>query len=639
VLVGKALGPFLIESELGTGAMGTVYRAVRQDTGKVVAIKVIALGLLGNEKAVERFEREGEILKSLKHPNIVRFVGTGSVRKTPFFIMEFVEGESLDKLLVRRGAFPWEDVVDLGGQLCDALQHAHQKGIIHRDLKPSNLMILTDGMLKLTDFGIAKGAELAALTATDCTVGTAAYMSPEQCRGAKTLTAKSDLYSMGVVFYELLTGRKPFEKDSPIEMFRAHCEETFERPSRFVMDIPVWLDNLVSHLLEKKPENRPFDAAMVAKALDEVEQKVAELRSAGVDAATARSTDRGSKRPADETDRKAARTLRAAAARRRLRRRTVPFAERKWVQAVMLSTALVGLAALVFWLTRPPSADKLFHQVQAAAERRDVDTVKDKAATYLRIYGDRDEDRTRQVRAWVRELRTERLESQLINRIHGKLKRKPTGEVETLAFAAIESEDEGDTVTAAENWQKLKAKVEEDGGQDATVYGWLAQKKLDDLVGLQKRDARLADDLDRERMPETNAAKPDVGAAEQACADALRFEQFGDLSRARDRWNDIREKYVKTPEDRGWAVLAAVHDRKLKSEAVSGAEKERDFRRTLVAGRFAEAEAVPANADRSDRWRAVSICREIIALYAKDADTELGAFAGKARELVKKRGW
>src|SRR4051812_46337091 len=172
MLVGKDLGPFRIDSELGSGAMGYVYRATRRDTGQMVAIKVIAYGLLGNETAVKRFEREADILKQLKHPHIVRFIGTGSYKRTPFFIMEYVEGESLDRVLARRGAFGWDEVVVLGRQLCAALQHAHQKGVIHRDLKPSNLMILKDDTLKLTDFGIAKASDVTALTAANCTVGT-----------------------------------------------------------------------------------------------------------------------------------------------------------------------------------------------------------------------------------------------------------------------------------------------------------------------------------------------------------------------------------------------------------------------------------------------------------------------------------
>src|SRR5206468_9649378 len=140
-----------------------------------------------------RFEREWEILKQLKHPNIVRLIATGRISGTPFYAMEFVEGEALDEVMARRGRISWEEVVRLGRQLCAALQHAHEKGIVHRDLKPSNLIMLKDDTLKLTDFGIAKDMDVTALTAQNLTVGTAAYMSPEQCRGEKTVSAKSDL--------------------------------------------------------------------------------------------------------------------------------------------------------------------------------------------------------------------------------------------------------------------------------------------------------------------------------------------------------------------------------------------------------------------------------------------------------------
>src|SRR5262245_45969610 len=239
--VGKTFGPFELEKELGSGAMGTVYRARFQQDGKeekTVALKVIAFGLSSNEQALNRFERESDILKQLRHPNIVRLFATGRYKGTPFFAMEYVEGESLDKVLERRGRVGWEEVVHYGRQLCAALQHAHEKEIIHRDLKPSNLMVLEDGTLKLTDFGIAKDMDMTALTGANCTVGTASYMSPEQCRGEKVLTTKSDLYSLGVVFYELLTGEKPFQAESPVDMFMKHVNEPAPRPSWRALDIP-----------------------------------------------------------------------------------------------------------------------------------------------------------------------------------------------------------------------------------------------------------------------------------------------------------------------------------------------------------------------------------------------------------------
>ncbi|MCX7701309.1 MAG: serine/threonine protein kinase, partial [Gemmataceae bacterium] len=131
MIIGQRIGPFELKEELGSGAMGTVYKAVYED-GRVVALKVISLGLANNETAIRRFEREAEILKQLKHPNIVRLFGAGRTKGTPYFAMEFVQGESLDHVLARRVRFSWEEVVQIGKQVCAALQHAHEKGIIHR---------------------------------------------------------------------------------------------------------------------------------------------------------------------------------------------------------------------------------------------------------------------------------------------------------------------------------------------------------------------------------------------------------------------------------------------------------------------------------------------------------------------------
>src|SRR5262249_725518 len=149
---------FEIVQELGSGAMGTVYRAKFHKDGKVVpvALKVVALGLLGNEGAMARVDREANILKQLRHPHIVKLDARRHYRKPPFIAMEFIDGEAPDRVLARRGRMSWEEVVAFGKQLCQALQYAHEKGIIHRDLKPSNLMLTNEGVLKLTDFGIAK---------------------------------------------------------------------------------------------------------------------------------------------------------------------------------------------------------------------------------------------------------------------------------------------------------------------------------------------------------------------------------------------------------------------------------------------------------------------------------------------------
>src|SRR5258708_22863618 len=229
MLVGKELGPYTVDKELGSGAMGTVYRGKHKTSRERVAIKLMSPSLGSGEQARLRFIRELDILKQLNHPNIVRYKGSGRYHGAPFFIMEYVEGDSLDHVMARRDRLTWEEIVEMGAQLCAALQHSHDKGIIHRDLKPSNVMVLRDGTVKLTDFGIAKDTDVTALTAANATVGTASYMSPEQCRGVKDLTHKSDLYSMGVMFFELLTGRKPFQAASIMDMFTQHLTGTFER--------------------------------------------------------------------------------------------------------------------------------------------------------------------------------------------------------------------------------------------------------------------------------------------------------------------------------------------------------------------------------------------------------------------------
>ena len=169
-------------------------------------------------------------------------------------------------------------------------------------------MLTDEGILKLTDFGIAKDVDVTALTGANNTIGTAAYMSPEQCKGERVLTGKSDIYSLGVVFYELLTGRKPFVAESSVDMFLMHVQGTFTRPAQLNPDIPIWLDTLICQMLEKKPEHRPRDAAMVGQVLEEIAEKVASQVSAGADMAGARV---GPRAIGDADDRAAARAIRA----------------------------------------------------------------------------------------------------------------------------------------------------------------------------------------------------------------------------------------------------------------------------------------------------------------------------------------
>ena len=164
-------------------------------------------------------------------------------------------------------------MVELGIQICDALQYAHQNGVVHRDLKPSNLMMAPDGKVKLTDFGIAKDLDATALTGTGRTLGTAAYMAPEQIRGNPAVSHKTDLYALGVVLYQLLVGKPPFEGSTPVVLMHSHLNEAAPRPSARIQEIPKALDELVVNLMAKSPTDRPWDAAVVGMKLTELRDK------------------------------------------------------------------------------------------------------------------------------------------------------------------------------------------------------------------------------------------------------------------------------------------------------------------------------------------------------------------------------
>lgn len=272
-MIGEKLGSFRIQETLGAGAMGAVYLAVHEPTGKVAALKIISADVAKRNNTSRRFEREADILKQFDHPNIVRWLGVGRFQGTSYLAMEYIEGTTLEQLLAQRGALPWREVVELGIQICSALHYAHQRGVVHRDIKPSNLMITASGQVKLTDFGIAKDLDATNLTATGRTLGTAAYMAPEQIRGTPAVSHKTDLYALGVVLYQMLTGRPPYEGATAVVLMHCHLNEPVPRPSARTAEIPKALDELVVKLMAKGPADRPWDADAVGFALTELRDK------------------------------------------------------------------------------------------------------------------------------------------------------------------------------------------------------------------------------------------------------------------------------------------------------------------------------------------------------------------------------
>jgi serine/threonine-protein kinase len=614
---GQQLGPFTVDQQIGRGGMGTVYRARRTDNGQTVALKVMSPRLNGDDAHLLRFEREAAILKQLRHPNIVRLLGTGRIRSSPFIVMEYVDGSSVDRLLQRRGRFGWEEVVRLGGQLCSALQHAHQQGIIHRDLKPANLLLLPDGTVKLTDFGIAKDVDQDGLTASGCAVGTAAYMAPEQCRGERNLSHKADLYALGVVLYELLTGRTPFRADNSLDMLVLHTEGRFERPSRLALDMPIWLDTLVCHLLEKEPDKRPYDATIVARALADVEEKALAQQSAGLDPTQVRRSAR-----VEESDREAARALQAAA-RGDLRRPSgPPLHERRWVQATGLAAALAGIVGVLYLALRPADPNRLFAEAERAMASTNPDDW-DRARQgplrqYLQQFGGRDDERTRQASAWADRADVHRLERQLTAR--AKLSLRPSDDGERAGREALQAEEAGNLTTAAEQWRKAA----EADSPEQRIWGLLADQRLRRLAEAEAEFENL-----RKRVEEARRRQqPFEGAtdAERLAARALRYEWFGDVPLARRNWQELKRQATKEPGLRAWFLIAGKHD----SDLIARTPAEADvpaFRKALLTKQWDEASRLL----RDEKSNAgLLLCRDIVDLYSEAGSCGPACVAGDA---------
>ena len=267
------IGPFLIEKRIGAGGMGNVYLARHEQTGQVVAVKELPASLSREGGFVHRFNREIEAMRKLNCPNIVKLYDSGEDHEIYYYSMEYVDGETLTSRLRRERRIPWLEAIEISQQICAGLKHAHDAGVVHRDLKPSNLMLSKDGVVKITDFGVAQIFAAERLTVTGGAVGTAEFMSPEQVTGSRT-DKRSDLYSLGTVLYTMIVGQPPFLGETASDIMQKQRFGRFDPPKNYVPDIPVSLNDLVCQLLEKSPEKRPPDAFVTSKRLQEIVRKL-----------------------------------------------------------------------------------------------------------------------------------------------------------------------------------------------------------------------------------------------------------------------------------------------------------------------------------------------------------------------------
>jgi serine/threonine-protein kinase len=276
-------GRYRIQRKLGAGGMADVYLAEDQELGRRVAIKILNSRHGNDDQFIERFRREAKNAAALNHPNIVSIYDRGEAEDTYYIAMEFLDGRTLKELIVSRGAAPINVAIEYARQILSALRFAHRHGIVHRDIKPHNVLVDGEGRVKVTDFGIAR-AGTSQMTETGSIVGTAQYLSPEQARGGE-VDPRSDLYSLGVVLYELLTGKTPFDGETPVEIAMKHLSTAPKPPSTLRPDVPRELDMVVLRALAKNPDDRYQSADQMEADLERV-ARGASVAAATVDTAT-----------------------------------------------------------------------------------------------------------------------------------------------------------------------------------------------------------------------------------------------------------------------------------------------------------------------------------------------------------------
>lgn len=273
-MIGKVLGGrYEIKEKVGGGGMGIVYKAKCRLLNRYVAVKVLRDEFVSDEQFIKNFRKESQAAASLSHPNIVGIydvgVDEGEEHHIHYIVMEYIDGKTLNEIIKEKGRLSIKETIDYSLQIAEAIDHAHKNQIIHRDIKPHNIMVTKDGRIKVTDFGIARAATSSTLTATSSVVGSVHYFSPEQARGGFT-DEKSDIYSLGIVMYEMITGSVPFKGDSPISVALKHVQEDVIPPSEINNNIPRSFESIINKCLRKNSVDRYKNASELIRDLNKV---------------------------------------------------------------------------------------------------------------------------------------------------------------------------------------------------------------------------------------------------------------------------------------------------------------------------------------------------------------------------------
>lgn len=459
------LGPFVLEQRLGRQRNGTVYHAVHIERRRAMAVRLMSQHVGHSGIGVPEFAREVDFLKTLEHPNVVRVFGGGVFDDEAYIAMELVKGESLDEVLARGGGLPWQTVVDYVTQACAGLEYAHQRGTVHQNLSTAKLLLTEQGQIKITDF---RGNRLNQFDRWEAQphVTAVAYMAPEQLRGDRNVSQKADLYALGCVMFEMLTGHLPFAARTAVELREKHLHEPVPHVSAEVFDCPVWLDTLVAQLMEKDPNKRPHFASSVSVALQEVKQNV----TTGIVEHAVSNPVSALSHPAADTSVKRLLKRKTTA-----RKEWVPFYERVW----FLGACAAVIIALCTWAFWPASEEELFAKAEAlmaSGERTDWTKARD---DYLKPLLDKYPDGkfSSQVREYLDQIELKTAQAKMETNL--RWGRRAATEAERRYAEAWQLEQDGDLPAALAAYDELIEKVEPE--KDDLPFMRLAQQHIDKL--------------------------------------------------------------------------------------------------------------------------------------------------------------
>ena len=537
----EMLGPFRLHRQIGVGGMGVVYLATYTETGRKVAVKVLTPLMHANPAVLRRFQREMDILKKLRHKHIVRYFGGGKSGGRTFYAMELMRGGSVDRLVRKDGPLDWRRAVDIADQIAQALEYAHKRSVTHRDLKPGNLFFDSKGNVKLGDFGIARDSAATALTAAGKTVGTYAYMAPEQITGKPEVGPRTDLYALGCVLCHMLTGRPPFVSENPAELLFAHINEEPPNVPGLAPDCPMWLGRLINRLLEKDPRDRPFDALAVQTELLSVSERTEAAH--GVVASTAGAAtrvgngagDAATRRDATVEERREVAELLGRTAKKKKRREAVP----PWEKTSVLLAGLAAVAGLATWALWPAGEEELYADARVLMASDDINDWRTAREQYIDPLLARfpESAHAEEANGWVDRIEVDILRRQIdtarVSRLTGF-----RNEVEKQYADAEELVKFGDLWTAADRLRNLDRLLADSDWVNSQDLSPDRARHYEQLVAGRRGEVEdlIADD------PLGKTA-----FVENALRDAETAFRRGDTAAAREKWRGVLDLYADDP--------------------------------------------------------------------------------------------